>query len=110
VERCAALLLVVDLGAGVDGRVGARPAEQLRTLRAELAAYDASLAHRPALVVGTKLDLSGAPRALAGLRRSAAAAGMPRPLGVSATTGEGVEGLRAAVLALSALATAEREG
>jgi GTP-binding protein len=101
VERCGALLFVVDLGAGADGRAGARPAAQLRMLRAELAAYDEGLAERPALVIGTKLDLPGAAAALAGLRRSATAAGLARPLGVSATTGEGVEALRAAVLALA---------
>jgi hypothetical protein len=38
VERCAALLLVVDLAAGAGGRPGARAAEQLRVLRDELRA------------------------------------------------------------------------
>ncbi len=101
VERCAALLLVVDLASGAEGRPGAPPAAQLRTLRAELAAYDASLAERATLVVGTKLDLPGAPRALAGRRRAATAAGLPRPRGVSAARGAGVEALRSAVLALA---------
>jgi GTP-binding protein len=93
VERCGALLLVVDLGAS--------PTAQLRMLRSELAAYDASLAARPTLVVGSKLDLPGARRALAGLRRSAAAAGLPPPLGVSASSQEGLAALRAAVLAVA---------
>ena len=95
------MLLVVDLGAGAHERAGEPPVTQLRMLRAELAAYDASLLERPALVVGTKLDLPGAATALAGLRRSATATGKPRPLGVSAATGEGVEELRAAVSSLS---------
>jgi len=101
VERCAALLLVIDLAAGAQGRPGARAAAQLRTLLAELAAYDASLPSRPLLVVGTKLDLPGTARALAGLRRSAAAAALPPPLGLSSVTGAGVEDVRAALLRLA---------
>lgn len=50
VTRCRALVLVVDL-ASED------PAADLATLRGEIEAYDAQLAARPALVVGTKADL-----------------------------------------------------
>jgi len=118
VERCAALILVIDLG-GTAASIAApaedaaaagaallhpRPptaARQLRTLRAELAAYSASLASRPMLVVGAKLDAAGARRALAGLARAAAASGLPPPLGVSAHSGEGIEALRRAVLRLA---------
>ena len=104
VERCAALLLVVDLASGAGGRPGARASEQLRMLRDELRAYDPALADRPHLIIGTKLDMAGASRALAGLRRSATSAGLPPPLGVSAATGEGMDELRAAVLHLAAMA------
>ena len=104
VERCAALLLVVDLAAGSGGRPGLKAAEQLRVLREELRAYDPAMAERPHLVIGTKLDVAGAARALAGLRRSATAAGEPPPLGVSAASGAGMPELRAAVLHLAALA------
>jgi len=104
VERCAALVLVVDLGAagGADpGAPHATAARQLRMLRAELAAYSAPLAARPLLIVGSKADREGARRAMGGLRRAAAAARLPPPLAVSALTGEGMEELRAAVLALA---------
>jgi GTP-binding protein len=80
VLRCRALLLVVDLTA-------ADPAEDLRVLRSELATYDPELAERPAVVVGTKIDLVDA------------ADGPLLPLGpdvirVSAVTGEGLETLQ----------------
>src|SRR4051794_30683942 len=52
VERCRALLLVVDLSAE-------DPAADLATLRAELEAYDPGLGERPSLVVATKADLVG---------------------------------------------------
>ena len=73
-------------------------------LRDELRAYDPAVADRPHLIIGTKLDMAGASRALAGLRRSATSAGLPPPLGVSAATGEGMDELRAAVLHLAAMA------
>jgi GTPase len=50
IERCRALLFVVDLSAE-------DPAADLATLRAELEAYDPGLVERPGIVVGTKADL-----------------------------------------------------
>jgi GTP-binding protein len=50
VVRCRALVLVVDLSSD-------DPAADHAVLRTELAAYDAALAQRPAIVVGTKADL-----------------------------------------------------
>jgi GTP-binding protein len=101
IERCAALILVVDLSAGLDGKSGQRASGQLRMLRDELDEYDRSLADRPMLVVGTKLDMPGAARSLAGLRRSATAAALPRPLGVSSVTGHGIAALKEALLQLT---------
>jgi GTP-binding protein len=75
VVRCRALVLVVDLSAQ-------DPVADLEVLRGELAAYDESLARRPAVVVGTKADLVEEP-----------AAPEPGALVVSAMTGEGIEGL-----------------
>jgi GTP-binding protein len=79
VVRCRALVLVVDLSAE-------DPVADLVVLRAELAAFDPSLASRPAIVVGTKSDLVEDPR------------GVAAPLGsdvvvVSAMSGEGLDEL-----------------
>jgi GTP-binding protein len=79
IVRCRALVLVVDLA-------GEAPAADLATLQQELAAYDRTLAERPALIVGAKSDLVTDP-AEAG---RALAAGT---LVVSAVTGEGVDEL-----------------
>jgi len=79
VSRCRALVIVVDLSA-------ADPAADLATVRAELAAYDASLGQRPSVVAATKSDLVEDPRAEA--RRLD-----PGALAVSGLTGEGVKEL-----------------
>src|SRR3954453_21589065 len=79
IERCRALLLVVDLSAE-------DPAAGLATLRAELEAYDPGLVERPGIVVGTKADL-------------VEKATLPEEgaLAVSAVTGEGMPELAEAV-------------
>jgi GTP-binding protein len=79
IERCRALLLVVDLAAE-DPEAG------LATLRAELEAYDPGLVERPGIVVGTKADL-------------VEKVTVPEEggLAVSAVTGEGMPGLIEAV-------------
>ena len=69
VERCAAFVYVVDLGAGAGGRPGVRPWNALQTLMAELEAYLPGLSARPAIVVGTKADLPHSSRAAETLRR-----------------------------------------
>jgi GTP-binding protein len=69
VERCAAFVYVVDLGAGAGGRPGVRPWNALQTLMAELEAYLPGLSARPAIVVGTKADLPNSSRAAETLRR-----------------------------------------
>jgi len=50
VSRCRVLLYVADLS-------GDDPAEDVRVVREEVAAYDPALADRPSIVVGTKDDL-----------------------------------------------------
>jgi GTP-binding protein len=93
IVRCRALVLVVDLSA-------VEPAADLATLRAELAAYDAELAERPAIVVGTKADLvDDVTEARAGLPDDA--------LVVSAMTGEGLDELLDALGLLVTHAAAE---
>jgi GTP-binding protein len=92
VVRCRALVLVVDLAAE-------DPPQDLEVLRAELAAYDATLADRPSLVVGTKADLVEDPA----LRARAMA---PDALAVSAVTGEGMADLAERLGDLAARAAA----
>ncbi|GBC87648.1 GTPase Obg [bacterium HR12] len=95
VSRCRALVIVVDLSSP-------DPAADLRTVRAELEAYDPALVARPCLVVGTKADLVADPA-------GAAARLDPGAVVVSGVTGVGLEELRSrlAVLAKEAEATAE---
>jgi GTPase len=91
IVRCRALLLVVDLSA-------ADPRADLSTLRSELSAYDAELAGRPAIVVGTKIDL------VADRGAALADLGDGPVIAVSSVSGEGMEELAAAVDRLAAQA------
>jgi GTPase len=98
VSRTRVLVHVVDL-AGPD------PAADLATVRSELAAYDPSLAERPAVVAATKTDLLDAGAAAEAARGLHAVA-------VSGVTGEGIEELSrriAEALDHAALAEPERE-
>lgn len=87
VSRCRALVIVVDLSSP-------DPAADLRTVRAELEAYDPALATRPQLVAGTKADLVADPA-------SAASALGPDAVVVSSITGLGLEELRSRLAALA---------
>jgi GTP-binding protein len=91
IERCAALLYLLDLGAGDC------PAT-VRVLEAELATYAGGLAGKPRILVGTKLDLEGARESLAGL---AAAFPSDRIIAVSSFSREGLQELTRALLHLS---------
>ncbi|HEY7478290.1 MAG TPA: GTPase ObgE [Actinomycetota bacterium] len=98
VLRCGALVLVVDLSAE-------DPPGDLGVLRGELAAYDAELAARPSVVVGTKADLVQDPGAAAGALDPAA-------LPVSSVDGGGLDAVRERLRALAeegAAALPERE-
>ena len=97
-ERCRVLCYVLDLSAG-------DPAEALEVLRGELAAYDPSLAERPAVVAGNKIDLEEA-RTQVSPARAAAAAASRAFHAVSALTGEGVDAL---VTTLADAVAARRE-
>jgi len=88
--RCRSLLLVVDLSAE-------DPPADLGILRAELAAYDPSLAVRASIVVGTKADLVDDPMSVA--------TGFDA-IAVSAVSGAGIDELRARVDALATAAAA----
>jgi GTP-binding protein len=90
IERCAALLYLVDL-AGRDC------AGAVKVLEAELAAHAAPLAGRPRILVGTKNDLPGSEAGLAELRDA-----FPREriVSVSSVSRQGLSGLTAAILDL----------
>jgi GTP-binding protein len=91
VERCSALLYLVDLDAEDC-------ASTVRVLESELRAYARSLAARPRLIVGTKLDRENAPTALVALSSS-----FPddRVIGVSSFSREGIQELTKAILGLA---------
>ncbi len=82
VERCAVLLHLVDGAAG-------HPVQAWRTIREELAAYDATLAQKPELVALNKSDAM-TPREAAA-RRTALARAVGRPVAlISGATGQGI--------------------
>lgn len=91
IERCAALLFLVDLAA--DGGV-----QTVRVLETELARYSPLLPGKPRLLLGTKLDTEGAGERLEELRR-----GFPEEpvLGVSAIAHAGLEELARALLTVA---------
>ncbi|HHQ48708.1 MAG TPA: GTPase ObgE [Acidobacteria bacterium] len=89
VERCRVLAHLVDLSAEEE------LAERIDGIRAELEAYDAALARRPWLLVGTKLDAVTAGERTGRLEELAAAATAHevRAVAISSVTGEGIEDL-----------------
>jgi len=91
IERCRVLIHLIDIG-------GTDPAEALRTVSEELAAYGAGLEAKPALVALNKIDLADAELA-AGFAAELEAAGAEAVFPISAATGEGIGPLLDAVLA-----------
>lgn len=90
IGRTRVLLYVLD---GSD-----QPVETLRTLQAELRAYDPELLKRPSLVALNKIDLLS-PEEASRLEGELAAFGLP-VLGISALSGENLEHLVATLFAL----------
>ena len=91
-ERTRVLVHLLELSS-VPGRT---PLRDYQTLRRELALYDPGLASRREVVVLNKLDLPATRKKLPALQRLFARRGL-RLLGVSAATGEAIEGLLAAM-------------
>lgn len=60
IERTKVIAYVVDLAAGLDGRKGIPPWEQLRDLISELEFHIEGLSDRPSIVVANKIDEAGA--------------------------------------------------
>lgn len=65
IERCKLLVFVLD-AAGSEGR---NPIEDLRSLRRELDLYDPTLSQRPWMIAANKMDLPGAEKNLAAIRK-----------------------------------------
>ena len=91
IERCRVLIHLIDI-------TGPDPAEAMRVIEDELAAYGASLAEKPRLVALNKIDLADAELA-AGFAEELKGAGADEVFPISGATGEGVEALLDAVLA-----------
>jgi GTP-binding protein len=96
VERCSALVHVLDCATAEPGR---DPISDLDTIEAELAAYSEELARRPRIIVLNKVDVPEA-RELADLvKPDLEARGLPT-CEVSAATTEGLRELRYAMAQL----------
>ncbi|MEE4199899.1 GTPase ObgE [Erythrobacter sp.] len=90
IERCRVLIHLIDI-AGED------PAQAMRVVREELAAYGAGLEDKPQLVALNKLDLADAELGAA-FADELRTAGADEVFTVSGATGEGIEPLLDAVL------------
>ncbi|WP_374409206.1 GTPase ObgE [Pelagerythrobacter sp.] len=90
IERCRVLVHLIDI-AGDD------PAEAMRVVQGELAAYGEGLADKPQVIALNKVDLAD-PELVAGFAEELRAAGAAEVFGVSGATGEGVEPLLDTVL------------
>ncbi len=101
IERAYCLVYVIDM-AGVDAR---KPHEDYHSLRRELEMHRADLVTRPAKVVANKMDLPEAEENLATFKAETGT----DPIRVSASTGEGLDALKAAMSALWKEAKAEVE-
>jgi GTPase len=89
IERAACLVYIIDM-AGMDGR---SPHEDYLSLRRELEMHREDLATRPALVVANKMDVPDAEEQLAEFKAETGT----DPIRISATTGEGLAALKAAM-------------
>jgi GTPase len=93
IERCRVLIHLID----ITGTEDADPAEALRIVEEELAAYGAGLEDKPRLIVLNKLDLADS-ELVAGFAEELRAAGAEQVFAVSGVTGAGIEPLMDAVL------------
>jgi len=87
IQRCRLLVHLLDAGR-VDPQA---PLNDLKTIKAELEAFDPALMTKKQLLVINKMDLTGADRALDLVRRA-----LPgdKVLGISAVTGQGLDELK----------------
>lgn len=92
IERTKVLAYVVDLAAGLNGRKGIPPWEQLKDLILELEYHQDGLSNRPSLIVANKIDEEGADEVYKELKRRVQ--GVPI-FPVCAVLGEGIADLKA---------------
>ncbi len=92
IERTKILVHLVDLS-DLSGR---EAVEDFQIISKELSSFSPSLAEKPCIVAGTKLDAMQAPQQMDALRRHCKARGLAFH-GISAVTGEGIDSLLRAV-------------
>lgn len=93
IERCRVLIHLID----ITGTEAADPAEAMRVVEEELAAYGAGLEDKPRLVALNKLDLADA-ELVDAFRSELLAAGADKVFAISGATGAGIPELLDAVL------------
>jgi GTPase len=91
IERCALLLLIIDM-AGADGR---DPRDDYATLLRELKLYDPALLDKPRLVAANKIDIESARANLAKFKRRYPKVPLVQ---ISCLTGEGLDALKKELL------------
>jgi GTP-binding protein len=96
-ERCRVLLHIVDVSGGFAGEV--EPWESFLTINREIALYGAGLERLPMLVAMNKADLPAGQERLPEMTEKLEHAGY-RIFPISALTGEGVDGIIAAIDAI----------
>ncbi|OCC25191.1 GTPase ObgE [Croceicoccus estronivorus] len=102
IERCRLLIHLIDISGTGKGQ---DPAEAMRVVEEELAAYGEGLEDKPRLVALNKIDLADAELAAA-FAQELKAAGASEVFPISGATGEGIEALLDTVLSYLPAATA----
>jgi GTP-binding protein len=96
VERTRILIYLLDM----DPEARVDPLRAYSVLREEMKGFDPGLLHRPGIVCLNKMDLSEARSRLPEVLEVFSRQGV-RPIPISAKTGEGLEGLRAALFRMA---------
>ena len=92
IERTRLLVHLVD----VSEASGREPVADFETVMSELASFSEELAHKPMLVVASKMDAAQDPARIAALRDLATERGLPF-FEISSATGQGIEALKYAM-------------
>jgi len=92
IERTRLLAHLVD----VSEASGREPAEDFRTVMAELASFSEELAAKPMILVATKIDVAQDPARVESLRKIAEQRNLPF-FQISSVTGQGIDELRYAM-------------